>query len=517
MFRPYVPDGKVLTDFVFANDRVSIIQGPVGSGSSSGLIGRMRRHAVEQRPNSEGVRQTKWVVMRPTYKDLNRTFVDTYRFWMQTGKVTPDLVGNGPITHHIKPDMACAQLGDGTKLDCQVIFLAVLPDEPPAYYQMLDSWEATGFVINEAQEYHGKTAIDKIMGRALQGRYPPAMDGGPTWFGCLMDLNAPPQGHWLPYMRGDVEMPQEWTQDKRREYEQPDDWKFYVQPPGLIEKHDTQGKMIGYQENPEAENARYRQVPYLKQIQAKSRSYIETYVMNRVGMMRKGDPVFETFSVERNVKNGMKAIPGIPLVVGMDAARNPFATVWQNVRGSWRCLSELGMQKVSASTFGPALKRHLLMKYPENMSETSQGVMQGANFWCDPSATRKGDGTDDSFYSVLRGMGIMCQVAPGNNHWEMRRGAMENSMLRMTPDGDMGMLIDGDACPTVKNALYSGYVLGEDNTPDKKKSGVYADAADSCQYALLGGGEGAAVIGRSNKVNAPVSYARPGRSSRRSR
>lgn len=506
MPKPYVPDGAVLTRFVFDNSRVSIIQGPVGSGTSSGLIGRVMRHAYQQAPNKQGVRRSKWVFIRPSYPQLRDTIVKTYKEWMTPGIGSPDMIETPPYRHHIK-DCPAAEMPDGTKLDIEIIFLAVEPDAPADYYQMLDSWEATGFVITELQDYPNKMAVDAIAGRAEQGRFPPLMDGGPTWWGLLGDLNAPSEGHWLPYMRGDVQFPQEWTAEKRSEFSKPAAWEFFIQPAGLIEDFDAKGKVVGYRENPQAENSRYRRLPYTQLIQGKSKAWIQTKVMNRVGMIRSGDPVFDMFSIERHATELIEPVPGFPLVVGIDAARNPFATIWQNVRGSWRCYSELGMRGVSAATFGPALKRHLFERYPEFLVDAGVAI-QGAQFWVDPSATRKGDGSDDSFWSVMRALGFMVEVAPGNNLWEIRRGAMETAMLRVTPDGDMGMMIHPTDCPTLKNALYTGYVLGDDNTPNKSKSGVYADAADSAQYALLGGGEGQAVVGGSSKPRSPVKFKR---------
>lgn len=508
MQKVYMPDGEVITDFVFDDSEVAIIQGPVGSGTSSGLVNRIMRHAQQQKPNANGVRKTKWYVSRPTYKDLQETFYDTYMFWMEPGRATPPLVGNGPITHRIQPEEACAQLADGTKLDYELIMQAVLPSEAPSYYQQFDSYEMTGWVINEGQQYLEKFAVDKVLTRAGQGRFPPKMEGGPSWFGMLMDLNAPPHGHWITYMRGDVDMPMEWGLDKRLEYEAPEGWKFFVQPPAILETFDKKGKFTGYAENPKSENGRWRKKPYMEQIKGKGRDTIETYYLNRTGSIRNGDPVHPDFSIQRHVSENMEPIPGIPLVVGLDAARNPFATIWQNVRGNWKCYSEFGMKGVPASKFGPALRRHMMQQFAGFLGENPAGMITGANFWCDPSCKRKGDGTDDSFYSVMRGLGFPCQLAPGNNNVDLRRGAVDNSLTRTDGDGEPAFMVHGKNCPILKTGLYTGYVLDEFNQPDKKKSGHYADAVDSAHYALLGGGEGNAVLGRDKRLNKPVKIKR---------
>ena len=64
----------------------------------------------------------------------------------------------------------------------------------------------------------------------------------------IADLNAPPDDHFVPYFRGEVDFPEDWDDAKRREYEKPDDWNFFIQPPGLIEVFDN-GQLTGYVEN----------------------------------------------------------------------------------------------------------------------------------------------------------------------------------------------------------------------------------------------------------------------------
>jgi hypothetical protein len=289
-------------------------------------------------------------------------------------------------------------------------------------------------------------------------------------------------------------MPDHWSDKQRSEFKKPADWSFFIQPPGLIEKYDVKGKVIGYQENPLAENKKWRKLTYLKLIEGQTAGWVHTKVLNKVGMARSGDVVFPEFSVGRHTASNLEVVPGIPLVLGIDAARNPFATIWQNVRGSWRCYAELGMRGVSAAVFAPALKRLLFQRFGTFLAETDRGIV-GLNCWVDPSATRKGDGSDDSFWSVMQAAGFPIVPAPGNNLLDLRMSAVSTALGRVTPNGDPGILIDGVNCPTLKNALEAGYILDSAGTqPDKGKSGIYADAADSMQYALLGGGEGQAII-----------------------
>ncbi len=195
-FFPYVPDGPVLERFFWDRGPVSIIQGPIESGTSTCCVHRIWCTAMEQVPDGVGVRRTRWAVVRNTYGELQETTIKTWKLWMEQkvemrfGEVT----GSRPPIHHIKT----AHPDGKTLVDCEVIFLALDVEED---VKKLMSWEITGGWINEGQ-FVEKAIVDELESRT--GRYPAKMDGGATWRGVMIDLNAPPEGHWRPYMRGDT-------------------------------------------------------------------------------------------------------------------------------------------------------------------------------------------------------------------------------------------------------------------------------------------------------------------------
>ena len=77
----YEPDGKVLTEYFWDRSKVSIIQGPIGSGTST--VNCMKIYAIscEQAPDYDGVRRTRWVISRETYKELEETTIKTWLMW----------------------------------------------------------------------------------------------------------------------------------------------------------------------------------------------------------------------------------------------------------------------------------------------------------------------------------------------------------------------------------------------------------------------------------------------------
>lgn len=58
------------------------IRGPVGSGKSVACINELHRLAVLQWPNCDGVRKTRWAIVRNTTPELRTTTLNTFRQWI---------------------------------------------------------------------------------------------------------------------------------------------------------------------------------------------------------------------------------------------------------------------------------------------------------------------------------------------------------------------------------------------------------------------------------------------------
>ena len=134
--RVYSPDGTVLANFLFDDSHVSIIRGPIGSGTSSCCCARIWRHAIEQRKSPvDGKRRSKWAVVRNTYAELRDTTMKTWLDWFPEathGRVT----WSRPMMHEVR-------VGD---VELDVYFLALDGKEDVA---KLRSLELTGGWINE--------------------------------------------------------------------------------------------------------------------------------------------------------------------------------------------------------------------------------------------------------------------------------------------------------------------------------------------------------------------------------
>jgi len=65
--------------FHASNKIVRGFLGPVGNGKSVCCINEMHRLSVLQEPNCDGIRKTKWAIVRNTYDMLETTTLATFR------------------------------------------------------------------------------------------------------------------------------------------------------------------------------------------------------------------------------------------------------------------------------------------------------------------------------------------------------------------------------------------------------------------------------------------------------
>jgi hypothetical protein len=471
----YVPDGKVLNDYFWDRSRLGIIQGPIGSGTSSASLHKIWRLANEQEPDWDGVRRTKWIVARETYKQLKTTILaTTWPIWFPEDEWGAVERSEPAVAHLRKPHPS----GDGTRVECDITFLAI-PDETVAE-SILASFEITGFFYNEGQNQNLGVIVE-LLSRC--GRFPSMKTGpGATWFGGMIDLNAPVEGHWIPYMRGDVPLPPDWTDEQKAQFKKPDNWSFFVQPPGLIEKI-VDGKPH-YEPNADAENQRWLKEPYIEKIQGWDKDRIDRRVLNKVGLSRHGLPVYPTFMADEHVASKeLEPIDGLPIIVGLDFGREPAAVFMQNRVDNWRVLSELVGTNEAATDFAPRVARHLAQHYAGFHAE----------FYGDPRGADRGQNTDVTAYDIFMANGMRVQPATIDNNPEMRRSTVNNVLKRR-----YGLTIN-PSCLTLKTGMAGGYYYRKIATmgggySEKPAKNEYSHIVEAMENALMGGGENPVAI-----------------------
>ena len=84
--RDYAPAGPTVKAFHESDAFVRIIEGPVGSGKSTGCSVEIIQRAHEQAKGPDGKRRTRWAVIRNTFPELMSTTVPTWRKWIPVGQ-----------------------------------------------------------------------------------------------------------------------------------------------------------------------------------------------------------------------------------------------------------------------------------------------------------------------------------------------------------------------------------------------------------------------------------------------
>jgi len=484
----YKPGGETLRQFMLDDHFFRGLRGPVGSGKSACCAIEIFRRALAQKPGPNGIRKSRWAVVRNTNPQLRTTTMKTWEDWFPQnvwGKIT---MHPPPYTHHIKK-------GD---LDLEVIFLAL--DRPEDVKKLL-SLELTGVWINEAREIP-KQIVDACTMRV--GRFPSMKDGGPSWYGVIADTNAPDEDHWWPIMAGEAPIPDHIGREEALMLIKPETWKFFTQPGGMVANADAEGNVTGYQLNSKAENLKNLTPNYYPDIiTGKTKSWIDVYVLNKLGSLNDGKPIYQMFDETVHVaREPILATPGVPILVGLDFGLTPAAAFVQHVRGRWMVLHELVAQDMGIIRFAEVLRTEMAQKFPG-----AQFVIYG-----DPAGDYRAQTDERTPFQILRQAGLKAYTAPTNDP-ALRIEAVATPLNRLV-DGQPGFLID-QRCTHLIKGFRGGYqyrrlqVSGGARYEDKPDKNMFSHVHDALQYALCGGGEARALtVGRSDTrpVNARAMF-----------
>lgn len=468
----YKPDGVVVKHFMKDDTFFRGIRGPVGSGKSVACCVEIFRRALMQKKNDQGVRRSRWAIIRNTNPQLKTTTIKTWLDWFPEetwGKFTWSV----PYTHHIKKN----------DLDLEIIFLAL--DRPEDVKKLL-SLELTGIWINEAREVP-KSIIDACTMRV--GRFPSMREGGATWTGVIADTNAPEEDHWWPIMSGEVPIPDHIPREQAKMLVKPDNWAFFTQPAGMIEEKNDEGEIEDYVPNDKAENRKYMRKDYYPNlIRGKTKSWIDVYVMNKLGAVQDGKPIYPMFATDVHVaKEEIPVAAGVPLYVGLDFGLTPAATLGQKVRGRWLVQSEIVAFDMGIVRFAEVLREEIARRF----SECPEVYIYG-----DPAGDFRAQTDESTPFHILRGAGLRAFPAPSNSV-DLRLESVSSQLQKMT-DGKPAFLIDR-RCQQLIKGFEGGYqykrmeVSGE-RYADKPDKNMYSHIHDALQYMMLGAGEGRALM-----------------------
>ncbi len=417
----YKPDGSVIKSFMKSDIFFRGIRGPVGSGKSVACCVEVFRRALAQQPNAAGIRKSRWAIIRNTNPQLRTTTIKTWLDWFPEadwGRFTWSV----PYTHHIRK----------ADLDVEVLFLAL--DRPEDVKKLL-SLELTGVWVNEAREVP-KSIIDACTMRV--GRFPSMREGGPSWTGVIADTNAPEEDHWWPIMAGEVPIPDHIPREQALMLRRPDNWEFFTQPAAMLEVKGEDGAIVDYERNNLAENQQHMMKAYYSNlIRGKTKSWIDVYVMNKLGMIQDGKPVYPMFAAETHIaKEEIPVAASMPLYVGIDFGLTPAAVFAQKVRGRWFVLSEIVAIDMGVVRFAELLRTEIATRF----DACSEVLMYG-----DPAGDFRAQTDESTPFQILRGAGLRAYPTHSNSV-DLRLEAVTSQLTKMA-DGKPALLLDR-RCPT---------------------------------------------------------------------
>lgn len=426
------------------------LMGPIGSGKSVACVIEIISRAMRQVPDQNRVRRTRWAVIRNTYPELTSTTIKTWMDWLPVAQCP--ITYSSPITGKFR-----ASLHDGTRLDAEILFLAL---DLPKDVKKLLSLELTGAWINEARELD-KIIIDTVTSRV--GRFPAKMDGGPTWSGVIMDTNPPDDSHW-------------WY--RLSEEERPDSWKFWRQPPALIERGPGH-----YIVNPAAENLQHQPLGgdyWLRQVGGKTREWLQVYLMGEYGTIMAGKPIYAGAWSDALHVIDVRPLPRQEIICGWDWGLTPACVIAQvTPRGQLVILDEIIGEDTGVRQFAEGFVIPLLQTQYRDCPQTHIG---------DPAGSQRGQADERTVFEELAHLGIRVIPAPSNiplARWEAVR-----YYLGRLVDGKPGFVVS-PRCKLLRKGFNGGYrfrqlqVSGETRYSDQADKNQYSHCHDALAYLAL--------------------------------
>lgn len=445
---------------MFHNDNsfVKYVEGPFGSGKSSGCIMEIVMRAMRQQPDDQKRRRSRWAVVRQTYPELKSTTIKTFEYW-----VPPSIA---PVVYGIPYTAKFHQnLHDGTRMELEFVFLAL---EGPDDVKKLLSFELTGAYLNEARELAWEI-IENLIGRIP--RYPETIKDangkvvfGPTEPGIIMDSNPPRTSHWLytKFETGAV----------------PKGWKKFKQPPAVYFDAEEQKWKV----NPDAENLSHLDDDYYQnQIDAAEEDFIRVNLAGEYGMSRKGKPVFHKYSEYKHVaKEILLPERGWPVIVGMDFGLTPASVFLQVTGRGVRILDELPATDEMLEDYLAEYVNPLIVQRYQGFSLVACGDPAGRN------RNRIDKRTDFDLLRQNKIRAFPCET----NDIKPRLAAVNWFLSRD------GAFLVSPHLTHLREAMAGGYVFKEAknatgaklDTPDKGPYSHIADALEyGCWFARFGG------------------------------
>lgn len=443
-----------LAKFMKSNSFGRIVAGPVGSGKTTACIVELLRRAVTQQPAPDGIRYTRFAVIRQTLKQLKDTVLKDAQSWL--AGLGEWKVSEGTFYINFKD------------VRSELVFIPLENAEDQA---RLLSMQLSAAWLSEAIEMN-YDVIAPISGRI--GRYPSGKRGAPSWYGIIADTNMPVElSPWHKLMT-----------------DPPKDWQIFIQPSGIAENAENLNYLLQTDEtaklplnHPDRILQGRRYYERFIEMYGSEHPWVKRYVYAQYGDDPSGEAVFKsTFLPSFHVVEDTMVIPGYPLIVGIDFGRNPWALIAQ-VDHTGRLLIH---EEVPGTNIGleKQVEMYLRPKLFGSKYIGSKVLLIG-----DPSGIARGTIAEETSFDALKRLGLPAFPAPTNDI-DPRLRAVE-ALLGKQIGGKAALLISKRGCPWLVRAMSGGYRFKRHQhgalraIPEKFDPEGFSHVADCLQYVCL--------------------------------
>lgn len=450
-------------DFHNDDSFVRGLLGPVGCGKSVACMLEILSRGIQQAPGFDGIRKTRWAIIRNTYPELKSTTLKTWAAWFpekDIGKIKWD----APITHLIRFN----------DVEIEVLFLAMDSEKD---ISKLMSLELTGVYINEAQFI--SKAIFKMC-RQRVNRYPSKKDGaGITWTGVIFDTNPPDADHWL-YKMFEENCPKNF---KLFKYESPLTKLEKLKDESVEHAISLNGSIyinnwVDYRDIQNDPNY------WLNLVSGSTDEEIKVNLMGIYGVVISGKPVHATYN--DSIHYSGKVIAANPLVeigLGLDFGLTPACAIVQlTPHGQLGILDELWTEDMDLRDFASnMLIPHLDRYYP----------FWRSNYICivDPAGTTGMQTDGKSCQDILFELGIKCEPAADNNNPTPRRDGLKYFLSRLV-SGKPACVVSSK-CTMIRKGLMGNFQYARvksganEQYHEKPLKNIYSHVCEGLEYIAM--------------------------------
>jgi len=411
----YTPS-PVIRKFMLDDSFFRVVKGPYGSGKTTGCVMEALRRCIQMPPCPDGVRRSRWVFARNTRSQLTDTLLRSVL------ELLPPGIGSWSVSNFIYT----LKFGE---VHAEWLFRSL---DSPEDIQRLLSLQLTGIFIEECREIPLTLVLEA---QTRLRRFPRIQDVPEYWSGMICATNPPEiDSDWYKLME---HLPQK------------EDEPTTVVPAAVFMQPSAM--------SPEAENLQYLHKDYYTDLmKGKSQDWIDTNIHNLYSKSQFGKPVYErSFQYDKRVQTDLPIYQHLPIVVGIDGARNPAAVFMQlGLDGRLRKLREATGFEMGFRTFVSTLMQPMISAYFSHNPLIFVG---------DPSWTRQNETDDGSIYKLLKKLYVTDKPGSGNvvkpsetNDPVKRINALDEPFRNMWPDGEPGVIYDR-RCALLIEGLRSKY------------------------------------------------------------